>query len=186
MDFLTGKKGYAHFTSSQFRAFVQCVIGSGSYIAYPEENTTPEVLAENTIRIPSMMLIHHGGLFYAKGFDDVVYQNGAQGMKRVDLIVARYSKNTEGLESGEWVVIQGTPDAANPAIPEHTEGNMQQGDLIDDCPVFKVTLNGLNIEKIECLVSTIKPLSMKQNQIQGTNTEPIGGEDGDVFIQFEE
>ena len=102
MEFLTGKKGYAHFTSAQFRAMIQCIIGSGSYIAYTGEEVLPEVLAENTIRIPSMMLIHHGGLFFVDGSDDVVYQNGSQGMKRIDLIVARYTKDwkVSKLESG--------------------------------------------------------------------------------------
>jgi len=184
MEFPFGKKGFAHFTSWQMRAFVQFVIGDGSYIACSEE-IKPEVLAGNIIRIPSLILVHHGGLFLVKESDDVMYQNGTQGVKRIDLIVARYTKNTEGKEHGEWIVIQGIPDASKPVAPAHTQGNMQNGDLIDDCPVFKVTLDGLNVESVELLVSKIKPLSQKQNQIIATDSEPTSGEDGDVFIVYE-
>lgn len=185
MEFPFGKKGYSHFTSWLMRAFAQFVVGSDSYIAY-QDSIEPEILAGNIIRIPSLMLFHHGGLFVVKETDDVTYQNGTQGMKRIDLIVARYTKDTEGLESGSWVVIQGTPDDTSPVAPDYTEGNMQEGDLIDDCPVFRITMDGINVESVELLLPKLKPLSQKQNQITGTESEPSGGEDGDVFIQFEE
>ena len=185
MELLTAKKGFAHFTSKQFRTFVQAVVGDESYLACVSETPNVEILDGNILRIPYLMLVHHGGLFLVEDTDDVTYQNGTQGMKRIDLVVARYTKATDGMENGEWAIISGTPDVSGPVAPAHTKGNMQNGDLIDECPVFKVTYDGLNIESIECLVPIIKPLCKKQNQITSGTAEPSGGEDGDVYIKLE-
>lgn len=185
MELLTAKKGFAHFTSKQFRAFVQAVVGDESYLACITETPVVDVLDGNILRIPYLMLIHHGGLFLVEDTDDVTYQNGTQGMKRIDLVVARYTKATDGIENGEWAIIPGTPDASSPVAPAHTEGNMQNGDLTDECPVFQVTYDGLNIESIECLVPIIKPLCEKQNQIKSVTSVPATGEEGDVYIVTE-
>lgn len=187
MELLTAKKGAAHFTSKQFRAFVAAVVGKDSYISGVVEKPEVEILDGNIIRIPSFMLIHHGGLFLIESPDDVTYVNGTQGMKRIDLVVARYTKTTEGIENGEWIVIPGTPASANPVIPSYTEGNMQNGDLVDDCPVFQMEFDGLNITNVECLVPVMKTLSEKQNQITPVTAMPANGtgEDGDVCILVE-
>lgn len=186
MKFLTGKKGVAHFTSRQFRAFVQSVIGSESYIAGVSEKPTVEVLDGNIIRIQPFMLVHHGGLFLIDDVDNVTYTNGTQGMKRIDLVVARYTKNGDGIENGEWVIIPGTPASSNPTVPSCNVGNMQDGDSVDDCPVFELTFDGLNITNVECLVPIVKSLSEKQNQIQGVTSLPADAPDGDVYIVYEE
>lgn len=193
MEFLTARKGAAHLTSKHFRAMLEFIIGSGSYIADLHDNLSAAADVNNTITIHPGMLCHHGGIFLVDAAENVTYQNGSQNMKRIDLIVARYTKTAEGIENGEWVVLKGTPADANPVAPAHTEGNMQNGDLIDDCPVFKVTLNGLNVESVECLLPIVKPLadiitalSKKQSQITCGTAAPSGGEDGDVYIQFVE
>lgn len=185
MELLTGKKGISHFTSRQFREFVRAIIGNESYISGVTERPTVEILDENIIRIPAFMLIHHGGLFLVEDADNLTYVNGTQGMKRVDLVVARYTKTSDGIEDGEWIIIPGTPAVSNPATPDYTVGNMQDGDLIDDCPVFKMTFDGLNITNVECLIPVMKSLSEKQNQITCGTAEPTGGEDNDVYVQYE-
>jgi len=99
---------------------------------------------------------HHGNLSIVDigTYDEVTIQNGTQGMKRIDLIVNRYTKNDEtGIEENEWVVIMGTPDAESPVAPAYTEGNLQNGDLVDDCPVFEVHLDGINVTEVVSLLS---------------------------------
>ena len=58
----------------------------------------------------------------------------------------------------------GTPAESSPVVPEYTQGDLQKGDLLDDCPVFEVHFDGINIvevtKKLE-IAKTNKDLSNK-------------------------
>ena len=158
MKILTGKTGTPHVTSQQFRQFVESVAGQGSYILQSGENLEPELQTNNSLKIRSGIMAHHGNLSVVDigTYDEVTIANGTQGRQRIDLVVNRYTRNEpSGVESNTWVVIQGTPAASNPAAPAYTEGNLQEGDLVDDCPVFRIHLNGINVTKVEKLLSVI-------------------------------
>ena len=151
MKIMTGKNGAPHVTSQQFRQLVEGTVGQDSYILTSGENLEPELQTNNLLKIRSGMMSHHGNLSVVEigTYDEVTIQNGTQGMQRIDLVVNRYTRNEEtGIESSDWVVIQGTPAAESPAVPEYTEGNLQNGDLVDDCPVFEVHLNGINVTEV--------------------------------------
>jgi hypothetical protein len=158
MKLLTAKKGEPHFTSMHFRAMLEGICGSGSYIAENYEKLETELSPNNVIKIRSGMLIHHGGLYLVEPgtYDEVSYINGTQGMKRIDLVVARYTQDADtGIENGEWVVIQGTPAESDPVAPEYTIGNMQEGDIVDDCPVFAIHFDGITVTEIKTLLETV-------------------------------
>ena len=145
-----------HVTSQQFRQFVEGTVGQESYILTSGENLEPELSSNNLLKIRSGTMCHHGNISCVElgTYDEVTIQNGNQGMKRIDLVVNRYSKNDEtGLEENNWIVIQGTPAVDDPATPAHTEGNLQEGDLVDDCPVFEVHLDGINVTEVKKLLS---------------------------------
>lgn len=153
---MSGKTGAPHVTSQQFRQLVEGTVGQGSYILNGGENLEAELSSNNLLKIRSGMMSHHGNLSVVDigTYDEVTIQNGTQGMKRIDLIVNRYTKNDEtGIEENDWVVIMGTPDAESPVAPAYTEGNLQEGDLVDDCPVFEVHLDGINVTEVVNLLS---------------------------------
>lgn len=155
MKIVTGKTGTPHVTSQQFRGMMEGIIGQDSYIITHGENLEPELVTNNKLKIKSGMMCHHGNISAVEigTYDEVTIQNGTQGMKRIDLIVNRYSKvEGTGIEENNWVVIQGTPAAEDPAAPAHTEGNLQEGDLVDDCPVFEAHLDGINVTEIKKLL----------------------------------
>ena len=156
MKIISGKTGAPHVTSQQFRQLVEGTVGQGSYILNSGENLEAELSSNNLLKIRSGIMSHHGNLSVVDigTYDEVTIQNGTQGMKRIDLIVNRYTKNDEtGIEENEWVVIMGTPDAESPVAPAYTEGNLQDGDLVDDCPVFEVHLDGINVTEVVNLLS---------------------------------
>lgn len=162
MKILTGKTGTPHVTSQQFRQLVEGTVGQESYILTSGENLEPELSSNNLLKIRSGIMSHHGNLSTVEigTYDEVTIQNGTQGVKRIDLVVNRYTKNDEtGIEENEWVVIMGTPDADSPAAPAYTEGNLQEGDLVDDCPVFEVHLDGINVTEVKKLLSVSPDMS---------------------------
>lgn len=176
MELITGRTGKTHVTSSQFREILQTMIGNGSYITKMGEQMKAVQGPDNKIRIESGMLIHHGAAMIIENgtYDEVSFENGTQGMLRCDLIVARYEKDAgTGLESASWVVLKGTPDSSDPDAPRYNEGNLQEGDLIDDCPMYYVYFNGLNVTKIEKIQKTgqdIQDLIEKDEELLGVYT----------------
>ena len=155
MKIVTGKTGTPHVTSRQFRGMMEGIIGQDSYIITHGENLEPELVTNNKLKIKSGMMCHRGNISTVEigTYDEVTIQNGTQGMKRIDLIVNRYSKvEGTGIEKNNWVVIQGTPAAEDPVAPAYTEGNLQEGDLVDDCPVFEAHLDGINVTEIKKLL----------------------------------
>lgn len=158
MEIVSGLGEKPHVTSQQFRQVLEGTIGQKSYIITSGENLEPELAANNLLKIRSGMMSHHGNVSSVKigTYDEVELTNGSQGMKRIDLVVNRYTRNAEtNIEKNEWVVIMGTPVASNPVAPEYTVGNLQKGDLVDDCPVFELHYDGINVTEVKKMLSVL-------------------------------
>ena len=173
MKIVSGRTGSPHVTSQQFRQMLEGIIGQGSYIITSGENLKPELSSNNLLKIRSGMMAHHGCISCVDigTYDEVTLTNGSQGMKRIDLIVNRYTRNAETeVENCSWKVIQGTPVASNPAVPAYTSGNLQDGDLVDDCPAFEVHYDGINVTEVKSLLSVTDGLSELNSNLSKANT----------------
>ena len=162
MEIVSGRTGKPHVTSQQFRQLIEGTVGQESCILTSGENLEPELASNNSLKIRSGMLAHHGNISSVKigTYDAVNLSNGSQGMKRIDLVVCRYTRNAETeVESCNWVVIMGTPVSSNPVAPTYTVGNLQEGDLVDDCPVFEVHYDGINVTEVRKILSVVPNLT---------------------------
>ena len=171
MKIVSGRTGSPHVTSQQFRQMLEGIIGQGSYIITSGENLKPELSSNNLLKIRSGMMAHHGCISCVDigTYDEVTLTNGSQGMKRIDLIVNRYTRNAETeVENCSWKVIQGTPVAGNPAVPAYTSGNLQDGDLVDECPAFEVHYDGINVTEVKSLLSVTDGLSELNSKLTET------------------
>ena len=172
MKIVSGRTGSPHVTSQQFRQMLEGIIGQGSYIITSGENLKPELSSNNLLKIRSGMMAHHGCISCVDigTYDEVTLTNGSQGMKRIDLIVNRYTRNAETeVENCSWKVIQGTPVASNPAVPAYTSGNLQDGDLVDECPAFEVHYDGINVTEVKSLLSVTDGLSELSSKLAKSN-----------------
>nr|DAY89353.1 MAG TPA: hypothetical protein [Caudoviricetes sp.] len=174
MKIVSGRTGSPHVTSQQFRQMLEGIIGQGSYIITSGENLKPELSSNNLLKIRSGMMAHHGCISCVDigTYDEVALTNGSQGMKRIDLIVNRYTRNAETeVENCSWKVIQGKPVASNPAVPAYTSGNLQNGDLVDECPAFEVHYDGINVTEVKSLLSVTDGLSGLSSNLTKANTK---------------
>ena len=174
MKIVSGRTGLPHVTSQQFRQMLEGIIGQGSYIITSGENLKPELSSNNLLKIRSGMMAHHGCISCVDigTYDEVTLTNGSQGMKRIDLIVNRYTRNAETeVENCSWKVIQGTPVASNPAVPAYTSGNLQNGDLVDECPAFEVHYDGINVTEVKSLLSVTDGLSELSSNLVNINSK---------------
>ncbi|WP_370781802.1 hypothetical protein [[Ruminococcus] lactaris] len=172
MEIVSGKTGSPHVTSQQFRQILEGTIGQGSCILTSGENLEPELTSNNLLKIRSGIMAHHGNVSAVKigTYDEVTITNGTQGMKRKDLVVNRYTRNKEtGIETNEWLYIMGTPTSGTPTVPAYTKGNLQEGDLVDDCPVFEITLDGINVTEVKKLLEVLPSMATINKDLADTS-----------------
>lgn len=158
MEIITGYVGKAHVKAEQDRDINQGIIGPGSYVLKTGMQLAAEVSSNNEIKIRDGVLMHQGCAASIKKntYDSLTIINGSQGMKRIDLIIARYEKDqNNGTESLKLKVIQGTPAEANAEVPSYTEGDIQAGDYVADMPLYQVVIDGLNITEVTAMFEVI-------------------------------
>ena len=168
MDIITGYAGKAHVTAEQDRDINQGIVGSGSYVLRTGMEMAAEVSSNNEIKIRDGVLMHQGCAASIKKntYDSLTIVNGSQGMKRIDLIVARYSRSKDtGVESLKLIVIQGTPTTGTATVPSYTKGDIQAGDYVADMPMYQVILNGLNITEVKKVFETAPNLAEINSKI---------------------
>lgn len=137
-----------HITPLQDSMWHRGMAGIDSCVFNFFENFAAEVSSNNSVKIRSGIGMIQGRYFCVEPstYDEVTIANGTQGEKRKDLIVCRWTVDEEQkVQSGDWVVIQGTPTTGTPAAPSYTDGDLDAGDLIADMPFYEVTLDGINV-----------------------------------------
>lgn len=174
MEIITGYTGKPHVTSEQDRDVNIGVVGEGSYVLQTGMQLAAEVSSNNEIKIRDGVLMHQGCTASIKKntYDSLIIINGSQGMKRIDLIVARYEKNQDnGIESLDLKVIQGTPAESTPTVPEYTEGDIQAGDYVADMPMYQVIIDGLNITEVKKVFEVAPGIDAMKKEIAELNSK---------------
>lgn len=176
MEIITGYTGKPHVTSEQDRDVNIGVVGEGSYVLQTGMQLAAEVSSNNEIKIRDGVLMHQGCTASIKKntYDSLTIINGSQGMKRIDLIVARYEKNQDNRTEGlDLKVIQGTPAESNPVVPEYTEGDIQAGDYVADMPMYQVIIDGLNITEVKKVFEVAPGIDAMKKEIAELNSNSI-------------
>ena len=149
MHLVTGYLGQEHITAVDQGAFNAALIGRGQFVLDVGNVLKAQVISNNQIRILNGELMMQGRFVRLDPgtYVDLSIDNGAQGMKRNDIIAARYTKNTStGVEEVNLVVIKGTASASNPSDPAHTEGDITNGAAArHDFPLWRIPIDGLNV-----------------------------------------
>lgn len=174
MDIITGYTGSPHVTAEQDRDVNIGIFGAESYVLRTGSRLKAEVSSNNEIKVRDGVIMHQGCAASIKKntYDSLTIANGSQGMKRVDLIVARYSRDQNTKEESLVLkVIQGTPKESGPAVPGYTTGDIQAGDLIADMPLYQVTLNGLNITEVKQLFATQDSIAELSSNLTNANAK---------------
>ena len=174
MEIITGYRGKPHVTPEQDRDVNIGVVGDGSYVLQTGMQLAAEVSSNNEVKIRDGVLMHQGCTASIKKntYDSLTIINGSQGMKRIDLIVARYEKNQDnGIESLDLKVIQGTPAESTPTVPEYTEGDIQAGDYVADMPMYQVIIDGLNITEVKKVFEVAPDIGALKKEIAELNSK---------------
>lgn len=178
MNIITGYRGEPHITSNQNRDANRGSYGVGSYILNIGSKMAATIVSANEVRIADGALSMQGcvGNISTGSYEALAIDNGTQGMKRSDLIVCRYTRDTEtNIESLELVVIKGTPASTNPSDPSYYTGSIQIGATPVDFPLYRVNINGITISSITKLAPGLRTQAESDSLLGGTNISGIGG-----------
>ena len=148
------------------------IFGSGCYVLSGGNELKAEIQSNNLIKIYDGDLIMQGRHSYipASDSDNVTINNGSQGMNRKDLIVARYTKDSTGVEDVTLQVVQGTATSGTATAPGYTDGDILKGATAKDFPLYEVSLTGINITEVKKLfkvLGTNEYLSDKVAELNG-------------------
>lgn len=159
MNLVTGHAGAAHVSAEDHAALNAAIFGTGEFVLNIGNKFAAAVVSNNQIRIESGEIIMQGRHCRISdgNVTDLMIENGKQGILRNDLIVARYTKdNSTGVEECNLVVIKGTGVSSNPYDPKYTKGNILNGGaILNDMPLYRVVINGINIEEVVPLFGEI-------------------------------
>lgn len=155
MHLVTGYSGREHITAVDQAAFNAALIGTGQFVLDKGKVFEAQVISNNLVRVFDGELMMQGRFIRMNPdtYVDLTIENGAQGMKRNDLIVVRYTKDTvTGVEAVNLIVIKGTAVASNPVDPAHTEGDTTNGSaVLHDYPLWRIPLDSLTVGEPVCL-----------------------------------
>lgn len=166
LHLVTGYAGQPHVTAADQGSLFEALIRGGQFVMEAGANFSATAVTNNQIRVSDGELMMQGRhvKLTPGAYVDLTIENGAQGYLRNDLIVARYTRNSDnGIEECNLVVLKGTPAESNPSDPEYTTGSLNAyGALQHDFPLYRVPLSGLAVGE---LVALFKPQKSIYNDI---------------------
>ena len=176
MNIITGYRAEPHITAQQDRDVNIGIFGGGAKILKGVgSEMAATVVSANEVEIADGTLVAEGctAEIQRGTTESMAIENGKQNMKRIDLIVARYARNSDtGVESMELMVIKGTSAASNPAVPSYNTGSIADGDSPVDFPIYRVNLNGISITSVDPLVEKIN-IAQAISALQKTSIKAV-------------
>lgn len=134
VSIMDGHTGKPHVTSDDWAAFNAATYGNqGAVLGSGSFNLTMETSTKGTLF--AGLGIVQGRRFRVTDSETVAFDACGAGMKRTDIVVARYS-NADGIESVSIAVVKGKESATSAVSPQ-----VQNGDL----PLWKVVFAGASV-----------------------------------------
>ena len=172
MEIVTGHRGTPHITPYKVRDFNIGTVGAEDYVMNSGSELEAHLVSNNRIDIKDGSICMQGthAVIPKNINDELTIENGMQGEKRIDLIVARYEKVADsGVESVNTVVLQGTPSKETPNVPGHVVGDIRNGDLKHEMPLYEVELDGINITEVRPVFKKLVSAAEQQKMIESLN-----------------
>lgn len=184
VELVTGHAGKAHATAEQAAGLNAGILGLDDYVLNVHDKLKITVVSANKVTIGTGELVMQGRHVSQGTPEDLIVTNGSQGQKRNDLIVCRYAKGSQNIESAKLVVVRGTPTTGTPTDPAVNTTSPLDGGTTYDMPLYRIPLDGITIGTPVALFNVLKPMSDVWDSLtqSGPTTLLNGGPGGDKKI----
>ena len=159
VELVTGHAGKAHATAEQAAGLNAGILGLDDYVLNVHDKLKITVVSANKVTISTGELVMQGRHVSQGTPEDLIVTNGSQGQKRNDLIVCRYAKGSQNIESAKLVVVRGTPTTGTPTDPAVNTTSPLDGGTTYDMPLYRIPLDGITIGTPVPLFNVLKPMS---------------------------
>lgn len=159
VELVTGHAGKAHATAEQAAGLNAGILGLDDYVLNVHDKLKITVVSANKVTIGTGELVMQGRHVSQGTPEDLIVTNGSQGQKRNDLIVCRYAKGSQSVESAKLVVVRGTPTTGTPTDPALNTTSPLDGGTTYDMPLYRIPLDGITIGTPVALFNVLKPMS---------------------------
>lgn len=128
------------------------------------------VASANTIKLNDGIIQIQGRpyIVYPNEVITLTVENGTQNMKRRDLVIAEFTK-TSSAETVQFKVIKGTPTSGNAIDPTLIQQDTLASGTTYQFPLYRVRLNGINIEGTDDLRTYIPSMKKSMQFIRETD-----------------
>lgn len=158
-ELVTGHANKAHATAEQAAGLNAGILGLDDYVLNVHDKFKITVVSANKVTIGTGELVMQGRHVSQGTPEDLIVTNGSQGQKRNDLIVCRYAKGSQNIESAKLVVVRGTPTTGTPTDPAVNTTSPLDGGTTYDMPLYRIPLDGITIGTPVALFNVLKPMS---------------------------
>ena len=145
-ELVTGHANKAHATAEQAAGLNAGILGLDDYVLDVHDKLKITVVSANKVTIGTGELVMQGRHVSQGTPEDLIVTNGSQGQKRNDLIVCRYAKGSQNIESAKLVVVRGTPTTGTPTDPAVNTTSPLDGGTTYDMPLYRIPLDGITID----------------------------------------
>lgn len=159
VELVTGHAGKAHATAEQAAGLNAGILGLDDYVLNVHDKLKITVVSANKVTIGTGELVMQGRHVSQGTPEDLIVTNGSQGQKRNDLIVCRYAKGSQSVESAKLVVVRGTPTTGTPTDPAVNTTSPLDGGTTYDMPLYRIPLDGITIGTPVPLFNVLRPMS---------------------------
>lgn len=159
VELVTGHANKAHATAEQAAGLNAGILGLDDYVLDVHDKLKITVVSANKVTIGTGELVMQGRHVSQGTPEDLIVTNGSQGQKRNDLIVCRYTKGSQNIESAKLVVVRGTPTTGTPTDPAVNTTSPLDGGTTYDMPLYRIPLDGITIGTPVALFNVLKPMS---------------------------
>lgn len=159
VELVTGHANKAHATAEQAAGLNAGILGLDDYVLDVHDKFKITVVSANKVTIGTGELVMQGRHVSQSTPEDLIVTNGSQGQKRNDLIVCRYTKGSQSVESAELVVVRGTPTTGTPTDPALNTTSPLDGGTTYDMPLYRIPLDGITIGTPVPLFNVLRPMS---------------------------
>lgn len=168
----TPPQAEAHINAADDRAIWEAVIGMDGVVNVGQK-LKATLISNNLLRIYDGALVVGGavGRIPFGEYEDITINNGTQNQLRNDLVVAQIEANG-AIENMKLHYIQGVPGEVA-KDPDYTVGNVYEGETLRQYPLYRVKLNGLNVEAVEPLFEVLPNLGKVKDEVGELNRKLV-------------
>lgn len=181
LDIVYGFQGKDHVTAAQLGRLLAGTVGGGRYVLNTQNKLKAEMQTANKLRIGTGDLVMDGRYMTNEAYVELTVNSGISGQKRNDIAGVRYEKASgTGIETSDFVVLEGTSTSGTPADPEYEEGNILEESTTAFMPLWRIPIDGLNVGKPVQLFEEIK----SSKGIWDSVSQTLSGEVGWIPVSY--